>query len=1339
MTDNTIDQSKQTVVGNQLNVAGDLIQYVESQTIISTATLSEIEQRPPTSGAPPYKGLTYFTEADKGIYFGRETLSDQIVNRLEDTRFLAIIGASGSGKSSLLRAGLIPRLRALDWNIHLLKPGKHPLRALDTTPILDTAESDTKLAEQNQFAHTLVAVDQFEEIFTLCEDAQKRQAFVDRITQAVGAGGAITVLLCMRADFYDRVSEFPVLTDLIAQHQEYIKPMKPTDLVRVIAEPARRGGWQFIEGLVEQIITDVGHEPGRLPLLAHALRETWEQRRGTVMTLGGYRNTGGVEGAIARTADSTLEQLTPKQIDVAREIFLSLTELGEGTEDTRRVVSRNDLAAGIDEDSLAIVLEALVQARLLTTDREEVEVAHEALIRRWPTLQEWLADNRERLRFERRLARDAALWREEGEDESALYRGARLAQAIELADASDAKVTELSDAFLVASRELAEREHRRMRRRALYLFAASASMFIAVILALVFFFQSGRNATRAENNLATATIALGEAENEKLRADNNAATAEAARQNAESAQGTAEAEATRALSAEATAEAGRAEAERQAQISLGLSLAASAPRLAENKPGQDDELATLLALEALRLKQQTNGRFDSVLDGALRPILTQDYYSAILGVQEGGISSVAFSPDGRMLASSGGSGPDGIVQLWMLPDPFSSGELPTPIILENHRGTVRSVAFAPDGQTLASADRFGSIRLWDLSGPISVDFPPTYTTLLGHDSFVNSVAFSPDGQILASGGNDRIIRLWDVSSPTKAPIVLEGHESKIESVAFSPDGQILASGDWDGIMRLWDVSSHMMSNDSTSDSPISAIEVGLSRIEALSFSPDGQTLAVGGTNHTDRFVQIWDVLDFELLDETPSPVFLGDGSNERAEVSSLSYSPDAQTLAVGRRVNHTVQLWDLNDPNGNPITLQGHRNYVQAVTFSPDGRMLASADSNGVIRLWTVNDLARVDRPSPYTILEEVGDSIWSLAYSPEGNMLAASGSGRVSLWDMSSQTEDDGMPTPATLQRVTSGANALAFSPDGQVIAYSRLTAGPSATIQLRDVIDLTAAPIILEGHEAEVLSLAFDYEGNTLASASKDGTIRIWSMSDLTATPKILDGSQRQVNSVAFAPDGQLLASGGTDDTVRLWNLTDLTSTDTLTMSTFLEGHMDDVLSLSFAPDGHTLASAGKDSTIRLWDLAALSATNIPTVSTILRGHEGTVRSIAFAPDGRMLASAGEDRTIRLWDVSDPSTAPIILEGYTTGVKAVAFAPDGQTLASAGLEDVRLWSLSFDKLKEAGCFLSQRNLTWAEWQLYLPVETEYRCTCANRPIHPSVLEAGAPIAVESCPLTES
>lgn len=440
------------------------------------------------TGAPPFKGLQHFDEADAELFFGREALVERILGRLQATPFFAIVGASGSGKSSILRAGVVPTLRrgvpALGGirpaapRIHVLNPTAHPLESLAvaltadtastqaTAALLDDLASDARslrLHLRKSGAPAFLFVDQFEEVFTLCRDPFEREAFIDGLLAASiphGEGPA-TVVIALRADFYAHCADHAGLRDALAEHQEYIGPMDPGELRQAIEGPAAKLGYALEPGLVDLLLHDVGDEPGALPLLSHALLETWERRRGRTLTVEGYTASGGVRGAIARTAESVFAGLTAPRQQLARRIFLRLTEFGEGTQDTRRRASVDELRSGsVDAAAVSDVLRILAGARLITTAERTVDVAHEALIREWPRLRRWLDEDRDALRAHRELTRSALEWERLGRDPGALYRGARLAQALELAAAAPEELNVVERGFVEASQEQAKADER---------------------------------------------------------------------------------------------------------------------------------------------------------------------------------------------------------------------------------------------------------------------------------------------------------------------------------------------------------------------------------------------------------------------------------------------------------------------------------------------------------------------------------------------------------------------------------------------------------------------------------------------------------------------------------------------------------------------------------------------------------------------------------------------------------------------------------------------------------------------------------------------------------------
>ena len=375
-------------------------------TFVDSKIARDIEDQPPEPGDPPYKGLQYFDEADAEHFLGREKLTATLAGRLRETRFLAVIGASGSGKSSVVRAGLIPALRAgkqladgslppsgsHQWLIRIMTPTEFPLDALaaavlpDANPEAVTALRDRMVDAPSALAdfaagpegagqpRLMLVVDQFEEVFSLVRHEETRRAFMDNLVAAATTGDRVMVVIVLRADFYDRCAQYEGLRQLVSRHQEYIGAMNRSELSHVIVIPAARAGWKLQTGLAELMLDDVGDEPGALPLLSHALLETWKRRRGRTMTLSGYKEAGGVRGAITKTADTVYrERLTEPQQDIARLIFLRLTELGESADsespDTRRRVVFSELITRTtDVPTLDAVLSILVDARLITTD-----------------------------------------------------------------------------------------------------------------------------------------------------------------------------------------------------------------------------------------------------------------------------------------------------------------------------------------------------------------------------------------------------------------------------------------------------------------------------------------------------------------------------------------------------------------------------------------------------------------------------------------------------------------------------------------------------------------------------------------------------------------------------------------------------------------------------------------------------------------------------------------------------------------------------------------------------------------------------------------------------------
>jgi len=505
--------------------------------VVDAAEARDLEDLPPEPGESPFQGLQYFSEEDADRFFGRELLTARVVARLAREGFLTIVGASGSGKSSLVRAGVIPALRqgrrleegvlpptdSQKWAYRVFTPTAHPLEALaaaltpDGEPLDTVTELRDRLArepvslasairrylQQLQRPRLLLFIDQFEEVFTLCRSQEEREAFITGLLGAAEDGGMATILIALRADHYASLAQHDQLRHAVSQHQEFIGAMSREELVRAIDRPLAQGNWKIQEGLIEVILDDIGYEPGALPLLSHALYETWLRRRGRTLTLSGYTEAGGVRGAVARTAEAVFRGLPDHLQPVARMIFLRMAEVGEDSTDTRRRAAFTELITrATDLLVIQTVVRILADARLVITgaatggDPEQaegpqfVEVAHEALIREWPTLRGWLAADRQGLILQQRLTEDAGEWMKTGRDPGLLYRGSRLEQVSAWAAANPEMLCLIDQEFLEASQNAAAEEERRKRQlerskrvqRALAGFAALLLISIAYLV-----------------------------------------------------------------------------------------------------------------------------------------------------------------------------------------------------------------------------------------------------------------------------------------------------------------------------------------------------------------------------------------------------------------------------------------------------------------------------------------------------------------------------------------------------------------------------------------------------------------------------------------------------------------------------------------------------------------------------------------------------------------------------------------------------------------------------------------------------------------------------------------
>ncbi|MBI3240896.1 MAG: hypothetical protein HYZ49_01190 [Chloroflexi bacterium] len=1349
---------------DKISAGRDVVQVGAGATVIIGAAPSAPEEEAPAPGNPPFKGLQYFDENDAEWFFGREHLVAKLVGRLRDNRFLAIvIGASGSGKSSIVRAGVIPALKRGEtladgtpppensgrWPIHIITPTIHPLESLAasltrdsesvtaTTTLIDDLTRDPrslhlavrKALSRNPASRLLVVVDQFEELFTLCKDEPERKAFIDNLITATDpkADGPTSVIITMRADFYANCAAYANLRDALAHQQEYIGPMSPAELRRAIEEPAKHGDWEFEEGLVDHLLHEVGinddddqPEPGALPLLSHALLETWKRRRGRKMTFRSYDESGGVRGAIAKTADAVYKSLDANQQTIAQRIFLRLTELGEGQQDTRRRADLAELIPSPEEaDTAQLVLKKLVDARLVTTTEHTVEVAHEALIREWPTLREWLAESRERLRVQRQITKEAREWEQQGRDTVDLLQGLRLIQAIEFAEENPGELSQLERAFLEASRqeaqhqqaqreaerqreldrikELAEtRQHQletatklaetekknaeeqtrsaaRLRRFAAYLAGAFGVALLMVFIA-AYFGNQARLTSDANASLADQKAAL-------------ASTAEADRASAQTQEAVAQVASNLAASEQKIAEVERDRADKQAQVALLNQLAGEG----NGRLSTQFDLALLLSIQGNNIASTVDLK-GSLLNGLeYTPPLKK-----FLRGHTAPVKSVVFSPDGKLLVSAGD---ENDIYLWDVAAQKQSGSP-----LSGHQNHIASLAVSADGarSVLASGDAGGRIFLWDMTAT-----PPQKLAEFGvGDKTVWALAFSPDGKTLASTSGNNIL-LWDVSNlPEGVKQIgqpLTGHSAEVLTLAFNPNGDTLASaaGIFDNSIILWNVATQKPIGE-----PLKGHAYG---VHSVAFSPDGKTLASGSE---DTRVILWDVVTQKQMASL---------ERHRATVYKVAFSPDGKTLASGS-ADSTIVFWDVSrsDRLGAHLnTFTGHSSTVYDLAFDSTSSLFASASADTTVILWDTSI-----RSSLGKTLDGHKSIVRYVAYSPDGKLIAsASNDPSVILWN-GETGEPIGQPLaghPLTFSRnnaeITNNINAVAFSPDSKTLADG----GRDGKIVLWNVAD-PASPLQIGGpidaHTDRVWSVAFSPDGQTLASGSEDKTIKLWDLSDLPNVKLIttLDiaagGHTDTVRTVVFRPDGKMLASSGKDTTIKLWDVSDLQSVKLIAT---LRGHTRETVNVAFSPNSQLLAAASEDQTVTLWDAAAPTDDDRPRKR--LAGHTSFARAVAFSPDGKILASGSSDANIILWDVESGERIGPPLVSHTDWVRGISFSPDGTKLVSGSSDSkVILWDVSLASWQKRACDIVARNLTQEEWKHYVP-NRPYEQTCADYP----------------------
>lgn len=1095
----------------------------------------------------PYRGLVPYDVVDAEDFHGRDEDVAACLQRLADGGVLTVIGPSGIGKSSLVRAGVAATIAREGREAVVITPGPHPVEALAS---LDRAGR-----------HAVLVVDQCEEVVVLCSDPIERADFLAAVTTAADRR---PVVVALRADRLGDLSVDAAFRRLVERSLYLLGPMSRDELVSAIECPAREAGLRLEAGLVDLLVRDVEGEPGALPLLSHALRATWDRREANTLTVAGYRATGGVRGAVAQSAEAVYAAVSDDQRPALRDLLLRMVAPNPEGDPVRSRLPRR-LVAGTPRHERLI--ETLVDARLVTSDDGVVELAHEALVRAWPRLQGWLDEDSEGQRILRHLVVAADSWDAMGRPDSELYRGLRLAKAVEWRERAAPELTQSEAAFLEAGSRLAAAEERsaaeharrqqQVNRRLRILLAGVAALGVGALLAAGIAVDRGQQAEDLRRQAVAqrnATGALALAAASRNVADTRPALAVALA--AESLQ-----ESPPPLAAtEALAQARLAFGENPIQP-VGEPIQANVQSLAMNVDG------SLMAgargpAGVLFWEPRTGQEADLRLDARLGPT-----------------DVVAFSPHGSMLATGGPGG----VRLWDL-----ATDEPAVGPLNGFTGRVTHLAFSADGSLLAAGGPEG-VSLWSAAtGGVAGEPPPA----LGRE--VTALALSPEGSVLAAGGRDGVVRLWNTTNADE-PVLPSIRSRELASLAFVSDRVLATSGGDTGAdaLRLWDVTSGRPRGALLRGQPIGAVY-------DIAVQPSGRLVATGGGDSTVRVIDLNEgrAVGRPLrgyADDVVSVVFSGDGTLLASRYSDgtvrvwavdpgqavsqqiragilgdgqMAFSPVGDLLVSG------VRLWDIDtgQPVGKPMQ---HPYGDTAVAFSPDGRTLAVGGFFGPVLVWDVATGERAVPPIPQQSM------VSSLAFSPDGRMLAVGNlfDGDVQLRDLSSGERLGMLHSGARVDRVTS----VAFSPRTDLLAaaVSPDTIG-RGSVQLWN--PNTAEPVrrLLAGRKDQVTSVTFSPGGALLASGTSGGRVQLWDVASGKPVPAPMDGHTDSVQTVSFSPDGGLLASAAADGTVRLWD----PSTGNPVGSP-MGGRKFDVEAALFHPEGRTLAIAGTDGVIRLLDL--------------------------------------------------------------------------------------------------------------------------------------------------------